>query len=331
MGCCCVVARHAVSQKKRRTVDRSVPNYGAVDLDLVQVHKNIVCMGFPALGLESFYRNQYKVVLHYLDYKYGTDYMVYNLCAESQHRYNLNFFHGRVREYPFPDHWACPLTMIPSFVEDAVKFISCNSPLGEGVVVIHCKAGKGRTGLLTCCLLMCIEPLIEGSAIKAIEYYGIKRTLNGRGLTIPSQIRYVEYYEVLLKQYNGQVPSDIPIIDILSFQIRGIEAKTTISSCIWYTNKGKCNLDLTSSARDNIRIEKSANYVTTVNLAKHLFFKELSEDIRLEFLNGDEIIGALSFHTLFIQKEYSYTQLDRINKMKLSEESSIYFEFASSS
>ncbi|KAH9599042.1 hypothetical protein LSM04_006290 [Trypanosoma melophagium] len=300
MGCCCVVARHTVSKKKRRNVDKNVPNSDVVDLDLVQVHKNIVCMGFPALGIESFYRNQYKVVLRYLDYKYGTSYMVYNLSAESQHRYELNFFHGRVRKYSFSDHWACPLKMIPSFVEDALYFISQNG-------------------------------LSEDCKKKAIEYYGIKRTLNGRGLTIPSQIRYVEYYEVLLKEYNGQVPLDIPIINILSFQIRGIEAKATITSCIWYTSKGNCSLDLTSSEYDNAHIEKSINHVTTVNLTQHLFFKEISADVRLEFFKGDEIIGTLTFHTLFIQKEYGYTQLYRICRMKLPDDSAIYLEFASSS
>lgn len=43
----------------------------------------------------------------------------------------------------------------------------------ENVVVIHCKAGKGRTGTITCCYFMysgiCKNPE------DALSYYGRKR------------------------------------------------------------------------------------------------------------------------------------------------------------
>ncbi|KEG13736.1 tyrosine phosphatase [Trypanosoma grayi] len=330
MGCCCVLARRAVSRKKLRTVDTETPE-GVVDLDLARIHKHIVCMGVPAFGLEACYRNRFADVLRYLDHKYGENYMVYNLCSEPEHRYDLKLFHGRVREYPFPDHWACPLAMITTFVADAVQFIAHESLSGEGVVAIHCKAGKGRTGLLTCCLLMVIEPSLKGSSVMAIEYYGRNRTSDGRGLTIPSQIRYVKYYEELRNQYGGQVPEDIPVINIISFQFRGILGKVSFTSCKWYVGGRSCVISLKKPYDSTVRVVKSTRHVTKVDVSKHAFFKGLSRDVRVEFLSGKEIIGALTFHTLFIENVYNYTVLDRVCKLKLPEDAGISLEFVSTS
>ncbi|RNF15009.1 tyrosine phosphatase [Trypanosoma cruzi] len=329
MGLCCIAARRAVSLKKRRIKCKNAPG-GTVDLDLVQIHRRIICMGFPALGIESFYRNRYKDVLRYLDHMYGTDYMVYNLCAEPKYRYDLTFFHGRVREFPFPDHWACPLIMIPRFVEDAVRYITSVDHAREAVVVVHCKAGKGRTGLLTCCLLMEIEPSIGGLAKNAISYYGIQRTFDGRGLTLPSQLRYVEYYERLRNEYGGEVPAKVPVVDIHQFHIRGIQAKVTITSCKWCACERVCVISLNASRCFNAQVIKSSPHFTTVNVANNDFFKKLSQDIRVEFLNGCSIVGVLTFHTLFIEREYVYRGLDKICVLKLPESAGISFDFTAS-
>ena len=61
------------------------------------------------------------------------------------------------------------------------------------VVVLHCKAGKGRTGTLIACLLLHLQE--HSSADDALRWFGYCRTSNGKGVTIPSQIRYVYYYE----------------------------------------------------------------------------------------------------------------------------------------
>jgi phosphatidylinositol-3,4,5-trisphosphate 3-phosphatase/dual-specificity protein phosphatase PTEN len=48
------------------------------------------------------------------------------------------------------------------------------------------------------------------SAEKSLEYFAAKRTHDGKGVTIPSQIRYVHYYEKCLKK--GFPKADIKLI-----------------------------------------------------------------------------------------------------------------------
>lgn len=67
----------------------------------------------------------------------------------------------------------------------------------KNVVVIHCKAGKGRTGVLICCALLYSR--VWNRSSDALDYYGAMRTYNKKGVTIPSQRRYVGYFADYLR------------------------------------------------------------------------------------------------------------------------------------
>merc|ERR1711902_427976 len=67
--------------------------------------------------------------------------------------------------------------------------------------VIHCKGGKGRTGLMVCACLM--YDYRDTTVQEALEYFATMRTnitKGGKlqGVETPSQLRYCKYFHQLL-------------------------------------------------------------------------------------------------------------------------------------
>ncbi|KAI3451986.1 hypothetical protein Pfo_008651 [Paulownia fortunei] len=197
-----VKARHIVSQNKRRYQE------GGFDLDMTYITENVIAMGFPAGDLssglfgyfEGFYRNHMEEVIKFFETHHKGKYKVYNLCSERL--YDASLFEGKVATFPFDDHNCPPIQLIKLFCQSAYSWLKEDI---LNVVVVHCKAGKARTGLMICSLLLFLK--FFPTAEDCISYYNQQRCVDGKGLILPSQIRYVKYYERILTQFNGETPS----------------------------------------------------------------------------------------------------------------------------
>lgn len=185
--------RSLVSRKKIRYTE------DGFNLDLTYITDSLIAMGYPAGGVEAFYRNSLSKVKKMLNSKHPGSYKVYNLCSEKT--YDAKHFHQH-GHFPFSDHNTCPLKLIKDFCEDVHMWLQ-GQP--KRVAAIHCKAGKGRAGMMISCYL--VRSGICPDAKSALELFGKRRCYDEKGVTIPSQIRYVEYYNRYVKEFvNKDVP-----------------------------------------------------------------------------------------------------------------------------
>ena len=181
--------KRLVSKQKRRFQDSDF------DLDMSYITEKVIAMGFPSTGIEKMYRNSISDVIKFFHTKHNDLVKIYNLCLEKDRIYNKNLFpNSKVGLFPATDHNPCPIKLILEFCIDICLYLTKNP---NGVAAVHCKAGKGRTGVMICSYLI-FSGLCQTSE-KAFRYYARIRTKNNTGVTIASQKRYIKYFETFLE------------------------------------------------------------------------------------------------------------------------------------
>ena len=268
--------------------------FDGFDLDLSYITKQIIAMGLPSTSIEGFFRNSLEDVQKFLNTRHPSHYKVYNLCEEKPYPDNLFFKQGY---FPFKDHEAPPLNIVLPFCQDAAKFLNSDP---KNVIAIHFLAGKGRTGTLISCLLLYMKQFTRATA--CLKYYGLMRVENGRGVTVPSQIRYVYYFESFMKN-NIAYPIEFNVVYITKIKMITVPPFSTIGSycCPTFTIE---NGDLSFKWSDRNKNKDGFPDITpSVDFELPERF-EVKGDVKIQFEHmhslGRELMCKLWFNTIFV-------------------------------
>lgn len=266
------------------------------NLDLSYITHNLIAMGFPAEKLEAVYRNHIDDVKKFFEANHKDHYKIYNLCSERS--YDKTRFQ-KVATYPFDDHNPPRMEVIQPFCNDVNQWLSEDK---NNVAAVHCKAGKGRTGVMVCCYLLHSQQ--HATAKDALNFYGSKRTTDKKGVTIPSQRRYVDYYATLVQKTLHYQPVTLVIREI------------RLEPAPLFNGAQAGNIQFTISQENEklftseVKEVKKGVAVIELPLSQYI---PITGDVKVEFFRKTmrkEKMFHFWFNTFFVRKEVVVTSHD---------------------
>ncbi|CAM1503256.1 Fc.00g080320.m01.CDS01 [Cosmosporella sp. VM-42] len=214
-------------------------------LDLCYVTDNIIATSGPSQTYPQLaYRNPLDQLVKFLDSKHGEEWAIWEFRAEGT-GYPDEAVYNRVRHYPWPDHHPPPFRLVPMIMASMRNWLHGGDledrPAGDGrrmslgqvaghvlhkegkkkkrVVVVHCKAGKGRSGTTACSYLISEEGWKPEEALARFTERRMRPKF-GAGVSIPSQLRWIKYVERWTHGSKKYFDRPIEIVEIHVWGLR---------------------------------------------------------------------------------------------------------------
>ncbi|XP_069548157.1 tensin-3-like isoform X1 [Brachyistius frenatus] len=162
------------------------------ELDLTYITERIIAVSFPRGCTEEIYSHNLKDVTRMLKSKHADNYLIINL---SEKRHDLSKMNPKTLDTGWPDLHAPPLDKICTICKAMESWLNAD-PLH--VVVIHCRGGKGRIGVVISSFVHFTD--VSASADQALDRFAMRKYYDDKvsALMTPSQKRYVWILNSLL-------------------------------------------------------------------------------------------------------------------------------------
>lgn len=209
------------------------------DLDLCYVTPQIIATSGPSCRYpQRVYRNPLDQFVKFLDQNHGNNWAICEFRAEGA-GYHDEEVYGRVWHYPWPDHHPPPFRLVPIIIAEMKNWLagkpdSDSNTDKNRVIVVHCKAGKGRSGTMACSYLISECGWKQEEALARFTERRMRPGF-GPGVSIPSQLRWVGYVDRWTKYKKKYLDRKIEILELHAWGLRnGVEIQVE-----GYVNEGK--------------------------------------------------------------------------------------------
>lgn len=190
--------------------------------------------------------------MRFLDKKHDEKWAIWEFRAEGT-GYPDSEVYGRIHHFPFPDHHPPPFALIPAMMASMRNWLkedtsdggkqhqrrgsitSTSSKEKKKVAVVHCKAGKGRSGTVSCSYLISQEGWKLEDALKRFTERRMRAGF-GEGISIPSQLRWLSYVNRWTNNMN-KTYVERPV-EILEVHVWGLRDGVKIA-VEGYVNEGR--------------------------------------------------------------------------------------------
>ncbi|KAH3686359.1 hypothetical protein WICPIJ_002721 [Wickerhamomyces pijperi] len=251
------------------TTDHTHPNGIPHHLDLSYITPRFMVASYPVEGrFYSLVRNNIDELVDYLYKAHGSNWKFFNFRGE-KNLYDITNMRlrGKFEYIPLTDHIAPSFQMILNITQKFQQFLQEND---ENIVVMHCKFGKGRSGLLTVAYLVIVENM---DLKQATDLFTEKRMQPGfgPGVCITSQKRYLDYCTIYRDSGISYSPFKIRIKEIRITKLSGLDCVVQLENYEG-THNNKVNLDLLV---DKSYADRKVTYIHVLPYDKDLHVMDL--------------------------------------------------------
>lgn len=200
----------------RKIVASPRARHDEANLDLCYVTPNLIATSGPSGTYPQIvYRNPLSSLVKWLDEKHKDNWAIWEFRAEGT-GYPDEEVYNRIRHYPWPDHHPPPFALVPLMMASMRDWRKAND---RRVCVVHCKAGKGRSGTVSCSYLISEEGWTVADAMQRFTEKRMRPGF-GSGISIPSQVRWVGYVDRWTKGGKLYVERQVEVLEVHVWGLR---------------------------------------------------------------------------------------------------------------